>query len=159
MGEKKHQKEILQDIDQLQLSQNKTIFNQATDLFFEKWVSKDKFLAYFKSEWIKQNGNWYEGLRLYTPRPSTNNALEACNGINKKENTRRERFPLSKFRVVLFEMAQSWSNSYKNNLKQFQLKPTIDLPLWTESYQWVRENKPISLLHEDENSKSYKTWK
>lgn len=151
--EKKHQKDILADIDKLQLSQNKTIFDHATELFFEKWESEERFLTYFKSEWINQNKNWYEGLRLYTP--STNNALESCNGVIKKENTIRERLPLSKFRVILFEMTQGWSNLYKYKLKQFQVKPSIDLPLWTEAYQWVRQNKFVSLLDEDENSKYY----
>lgn len=150
---KEHQDEILTDIDKLQLSQNNTIFDHATELFFEKWESHERFLKYFKDEWIIQNKNWYEGLRLYTP--STNNALESCNRVIKKENTIRERLPLSKFRVILFEMAQSWSNSYKNNLKHFQLKASIDLPLWTEAYQWVRQNKFVSLLDEDDNSKTY----
>lgn len=72
--------------------------------------------------------------------PSTNNGLESINNVIKKENTIRERLPLGKFNTVLMEMVAGWSLRYKNKHIEFQYKPQIDLPLWTKSYQWVREN-------------------
>lgn len=35
---------------------------------------------------------------------------------------------------------QKWSNQYIIGLKNFALKPTISLELWTNSYNWARSN-------------------
>lgn len=135
---KKFQSEIMVDLDQLQLSADSEMFEEGVKLFFDKWRGEEKFLKYFRSEWINKNKNWYEGVRMLTP--STNNALESTNNVIKKEGTIRERLPLAKFNTILLEMVESWSARYKHNHIQFQREPFINLPLWTSSYQWVRKN-------------------
>jgi hypothetical protein len=99
--------EIMNDIETLQLSKNKKIFDIATRLFLKKWKSQEKFIQYFSSEWLESKNGWYEGLAMYVP--STNNALEATNRVIKDEDTLRERLVLSRFTVVLFSIVNKWS--------------------------------------------------
>ncbi|CAF3459757.1 unnamed protein product [Rotaria socialis] len=40
--------------------------------------------------------------------PTTNNALDATNNVIKQENTIRERLPLSRFKVLAFEIVKKW---------------------------------------------------
>ena len=51
----------MDDVDALQLSKNKTIFDMAVKLFL-KWKSQERFLDYFSSEWLGSKSDWYEGL-------------------------------------------------------------------------------------------------
>jgi hypothetical protein len=80
-------KDISTDIDQLQLSSSKEVFDKAAALFVKKWMSKKQkeFVIYFKREWVDSHTNWYEGVGHFTP--STNNCLEAFNLVLKKEET------------------------------------------------------------------------
>lgn len=149
---KELQKEILNDIDQLQLSQSPKMFDNVAKLFLEKWKDQENFITYFQKEWLEHHRNSYEGVRIFTP--STNNALEASNSVIKKENTLRERLPLSKFRTTVMDMVMSWSNTYRTNSKVFQTSPTIDLPLWTDSYRWVKRNVYVMAV-EGVNCKLY----
>ena len=75
--------QILTDIHELQRCQSQPIFHAATKLFQDKYKDKGDrvtdFLEYFKSEWLVQQPNWYEGY-LGTLGPSTNNGLESLNG-------------------------------------------------------------------------------
>ncbi|CAF5148201.1 unnamed protein product, partial [Rotaria magnacalcarata] len=90
-------KEILEDIEMLQLSNSTIIFKLASTLFMKKWKLNNKktdqsileFLNYFDNEWLKSNAGWYEGLQLYVP--NTNNALEATNRTIKDVGTFSER--------------------------------------------------------------------
>ena len=93
---------IMNDIDTLQLSTNKSVFDIATRLFLKKWKNEEKFLQYFSSEWLNLKNGWFEGLATYVP--STNNVLEAINRVIKDEDTLRERLVLSRFTVVLFSI-------------------------------------------------------
>ena len=67
----------MNDIETLQLSINKKVFDIATRLFLKKWKNEAKLLQYFSSEWLNSKNGWFEGLPTYVP--STNNALEATN--------------------------------------------------------------------------------
>jgi hypothetical protein len=133
---------VLEDIEKLQKVSSQELFGKATNLFFEKWNTKeDSFLLYFEAEWINSNSNWYEGFRHFTP--STNNCLESSNKVIKDEDTLRERMPMGRFKVVVFEMVEKWSRSYKNNLKKIDKTPKIDLPTWTSAYQWAKSKKKV----------------
>ena len=142
---------IMDDIDTLQLSKNKTIFDMAVKLFLKKWKSQERFLDYFSSEWLGSKSGWYEGLEVNVP--STNNALEATNRYIKDEDTIRERLPLSRFTVVVFSIVNKWSkerNPTRVNAKKFEHQPQITLPYWTDGYNWVKLNKEgISISKDD----------
>ena len=47
------------------------------------------FIRYFKSEWIDQNSNWFEGYNHPNDAGSTsnNNGNESVNGVIKREDT------------------------------------------------------------------------
>ena len=98
---------IMNDIETLQLSTNKKVFDIAPRLFFKKWKNEEKFLQYFSSQWLNSKNGWFEGLATYVP--STNNALEATNRVIKDEDTLREWLVLSRFTVVLFSIVNKWS--------------------------------------------------
>ncbi|CAF4537726.1 unnamed protein product [Didymodactylos carnosus] len=145
-------KELLEDIEILQLCNSSSLFELAITLFMKKWKYKNKeknqsvldFLQYFDDEWLQSNPGWYEGVRLYTP--STNNALEAINRTIKDDGTFRERHVLSRFLTTASDIVRNWSidrDPSSTNLKQFATEPTITLQLWTFSYQWAKSNKNI----------------
>ncbi|CAF4494856.1 unnamed protein product, partial [Rotaria magnacalcarata] len=54
-----------------------------------------------------------DAIRVGHFTPSTNNALEATNNVIKKEHTLRERLPLSRFKVLAFEIVEKWSKCYE----------------------------------------------
>ncbi|CAF5092259.1 unnamed protein product, partial [Rotaria sp. Silwood1] len=60
----------------------------------KKWSKTEpNFVECFQNEWLTTHDAWHEGVDHCTP--STDNALEATNNVIKKENTLRERLPLS----------------------------------------------------------------
>lgn len=148
---------ILSDLDLLQLSPSIEAFQIALKLFFEKWKEEKEFLAYFKEQWVDHNGNWYEGLRKFTPK--TDNALEGKNRWIKDSHTMRDRLPLVQFLNELLKMVNDWSCDYIKD-KVFITQPTIDLPLWTSAYQWVKLSKRVivsqHLIDLDEKVYSFK---
>lgn len=141
---KKKQTEFLMDLDKLQLSRSSEEFEQASNLFVEKWeLVSEELVQYFTQEWLVQNRNWYEGYSKNTP--STNNALESYNRLIKDEQTLRERFDLSHFRVVIFAMITQWSKEYDENLNSINNgHPDIGLKWWTAGYQFARSNTKIA---------------
>lgn len=86
--------------------------------------------------------------------PNSNYDLGATNRVIKDEDTIRERFPSSRFTVILFEVVGKWSkerNPTRLNAKKFEHEPTITLAYWTEGYNWVKLNKEvISISKSDE---------
>jgi hypothetical protein len=142
MVNKSEQEDLINDIEYLQLAQNERVFLKASNLFVKKWMKKQpSFIEYFHNEWLTTHSGWYEGVGNFTP--STNNGLEATNNVIKKEDTLRERLPLSRFKVLAFEIVEKWSKSYERGLNQYNDKQTISLELWTSGYQWVKSNKSI----------------
>jgi hypothetical protein len=60
-------KDVLVDIYSLQLSFSPVYFVYASNLFLNKWRLKNldvinEFIVYFKSEWLKTNSGWHEGI-------------------------------------------------------------------------------------------------
>ena len=142
MVNKSEQEDLMHDIELLQLAQNEQIFSKVSNLFVKKWIKREpSFIEYFQNEWLTTHNGWYEGVGHFTP--SKNNALEATNNVIKKENTLRERLPLSRFKVLAFEIVEKWSKSYERGLQQYHDKQTISLELWISGYQWAKSNKSI----------------
>jgi predicted DNA-binding antitoxin AbrB/MazE fold protein len=145
-------KEVLEDIEMIQLSNSKVVFQLASSLFLKKWTMNNKqknqsvldFLDYFQKEWLESNDGWYEGVQLYVP--STNNALEATNRTIKDDGTFRERHVLSRFLQIASDIVNNWSkerDSSSINAKIFATEPNIPLSLWTSSYQWAKSTKDV----------------
>jgi hypothetical protein len=158
IDDKNSAKEIIVDIEMLQLSNSKEIFKLASKLFIKKWNINNKqknqsildFLNYFDDEWLKSNDGWYEGVQLYTP--STNNALEAVNRTIKDDGTFRERHVLSRFLTIASNIINNWSierDPSSINAKVLATEPTISLSLWTSSYQWAKSTKDIICVSND----------
>ncbi|CAF1299447.1 unnamed protein product [Rotaria sordida] len=156
-------KEIIEDIEMLQLSNSTEVFKLASTLFIKKWNMNNKqknesildFMNYFHNEWLKTNDGWYEGIQVYTP--STNNALEATNRTIKDDGTFRERHILSRFLTIASNIVNNWSierDITSINGKIFATEPTISLELWTLSYQWAKSTKDIICISND-SSKIY----
>jgi hypothetical protein len=161
INDKDKAKEILQDIEILQLSNSSSLFELGTTLFMKKWKLNNKeknqsisnFLQYFDDEWLSSNSGWYEGIQLYVP--STNNALESTNRTIKDDGTFRERHVLSRFLTTSSDIIHNWSidrDTSLTNAKHFATEPTISLALWTSSYQWAKANKNVICI----NNESYK---
>ncbi|CAF4190038.1 unnamed protein product, partial [Rotaria sordida] len=63
-------KEIIEDIEMLQLSNSTTVFQLGSTLFMKTWKMNNKqenqsilnFLNYFGNEWLKSNDDWYKEL-------------------------------------------------------------------------------------------------
>lgn len=139
---------ILSDLDLLQISPSFESFQIALNLFFEKWKKEEEFIAYFKEQWVEKNCNWFKGVAKFIPK--TDNALEGKNKWIKDSNTMRERPPLVQFLNSLLKMCNDWSCEYIQD-KVFISEPTIDLPLWTVSYQWVKLAKRVQIVRYDDN--------
>jgi transposase-like protein len=107
---KEHIKELLSDLDKLQLCHSDDIFKNVLELFLDKWAVQKESVSYFRKQWVDKNNNWYEGSGLLIP--STNNRLESWNRVIKDEHTLRERLPISHFLQHLFNNVSSWSNHY-----------------------------------------------
>lgn len=141
------QSEILSDMNLLNLSSNKETFEKASSYFLVKYSTFQDFCLYFKTEWLENHPNWYEGAYLLAPgvkfAPSTNNACESWNRNIKDEKSKRKRYPLNVFKKKILEWTVDWSREYYSGAKVFVTTPTIDLPLWTLAYKWVKMNKPI----------------
>lgn len=93
----------------------------------DMFQSEREFITYFKKEWVYQNRNWYLGSSKGSP--ITNNALESFNRSIKDCHTLRERFPLSRFLLVVSDMVKEWSGTYQMEL--FSNSPSIGLKDWT----------------------------
>lgn len=140
---KKQQFEFLADVDSLQLARSPEEFQLAANLLIEKWNKvSEELVKYFKSEWLDQHPNWYEGYAKNNP--STNNCLESFNRVIKDEQTLRERFDLGRFCTVIFDMIRQWSKEYDANLNSVHTgDPEIGLKWWTAGYQFARSNTKI----------------
>lgn len=115
---------IISDVDLLQLSPSIEIFETGVDLFFEKWLDRQRnFCNYFKKVWLQKNSSWYEGYALLLP--SHNNALESKNNVIKRKYTLRRRLNIVKFNMQLFKFFIDMSSSYEEDLN---LRSNFDNP-------------------------------
>lgn len=132
--------DLMTDIDLLQLSQNEEAFNKGVLMFHKKWSKSQKeFVDYLEQIWFSTHPGWYEGFA--DGIPSTNNALESFNSVIKKEETLRERMPLSQYLPLCLASAQRWSKQYES--KTIATVPTITLADWTQAYHWAKSDKVV----------------
>jgi len=136
--------DLMDDIDTLQLASNKDVFDKGKYIFIKKWLSKKQkqFIDYMKNMWLSTHQNWYEGVASHTA--SQNNALESHNLVIKKEDTFRERMPLSRFLQQCLDSAGKWSKQYANKDKEFMETATIKLEQWTDGYHWAKSSKIVT---------------
>ena len=116
-----------------------------------KWHSLNntninQFLDYFKMQWLNEKIiGWYESYA--EGYPSTNNAIEATNGVIKREHTYGEEFPLQLFLEQCFKpILSKWSEERdpsKTISKLFAMQPSFDTPDFTNAYKWVALKKRI----------------
>jgi len=118
-----------------------SIFEKAKKLFIKKWQHEEAFISYLNEMWLTSHATWYEG--FFQNGPSTNNALESFNLVIKKEETLREKMPLSRFTTQCFNMISGWSQQYSRG-KQIITEPSIELAEWTQAYHWVKQKKDVS---------------
>ncbi|KAG4068613.1 hypothetical protein HA402_004954 [Bradysia odoriphaga] len=138
--------DILKDLDLLQLSPSTEYFQIGLKIFLEKWKGEEEFIAYFKEEWVDHNCNWFEGAQKLTPK--TDNALEGKNRWIKDSHTLRDRVPLKQFLNDMLKMVNDWSCEYIQD-KVFMAEQTVDLPVWTKTYQWVKSAKRVLTIRND----------
>ncbi|CAH2085242.1 unnamed protein product [Euphydryas editha] len=127
------------------------MFQSALAAFIIKYADQREFITYFKKEWVYQNRNWYLGSSKGSP--ITNNALESFNRSIKECHTLRERFPLSRFLVVVSDMVKEWSGTYQ--MESFSNSPSIELKDWTAGYQWAKSGRKVVVLKADSMKKTY----
>lgn len=132
--------DIFSDILNLQQSHCPDLFNHLVKLFFEKWNEKkktdiDKFLAYFRSEWIDSSNNkWYEGAALNIP--STDNGLESVNGKIKLVFTLRQRMSVNEYLNNAIAMLRTWSKERTDD-KLFCQIVNISDETWQMAYSFM----------------------
>lgn len=137
--------ELQRDVQALQTSQDADTFSVAVPLFLRKWKTlHPEFVKYFQAQWLAKNDQWFEGAAL--GMPSTNNGLEATNGVIKSEHTLRERLPVGQFLNCVVDIVTEWSHvrdPTSVNCVQFATTPTWSLSLWTQAFQWAAESKKV----------------
>lgn len=139
---------IISDVDLLQLSPSIEIFETGVDLFFEKWLDRQrKFCKYFKKVWLQKNSSWYEGYALLLP--SHNNALESKNNVIKRKYTLRRRLNIVKFNTQLFKFFIDMSSCYEEDLI-YAVTSTIPIEEWTKAIVWAKDKKINSIIRDSE---------
>ena len=132
--------EIIDDVMFLQLCQSQAVFQKVSELFLTKWQDEKHFCDYFTKEWLHKHPGWYEG--YMDKYPSTNNALESCNNEIKRSKTLRERYPLSRFRIIektLQQIGQK-KDTTRINSKIFQLLNILIVKCFGKTYFIKNQN-------------------
>ncbi|RMZ99193.1 hypothetical protein BpHYR1_051645, partial [Brachionus plicatilis] len=136
-------KKIEADVDKMHYAFDSNIFFICVKLFMLKWKKMegtDKFLDYFKKEWIEStNCGWFEGKALNCP--STNNALESING-KLKLNTLRKRMAFSVFLTNAYSTVSNWSMDTVKE-KIFCDEYDISGESWSLAYSFLTVNDRV----------------
>ena len=138
--------ETFSDILNLQKSHCPELFDHLVKLFFEKWNEKkkpdiDKFLSYFKSEWIDStNKKWYEGAALNIP--STDKGLESINGKIKLIYTLRQRMSVNEYLNNAVFMLRNMSKERVDD-KKFCETIEITDDAWVTAYSFIHNNNIV----------------
>ncbi len=141
---------IMSDIGHLQCMASSEAFDFGVKLFFKKCSQLDdkfdRFLDHFKSEWIDStNSGWFEG----AGHPSTDNGLEAHNGIIKRLHTLGNRMSVSTFIANSLKMIEDWSKdrclAVPKPEKQFHENPHIDDEMWKRVWDYLYKREAVIL--------------
>ena len=150
-----HRNELLADINLLQSCKVSQKFIVASNLFIQKWrnisAETDEFIDYFASEWLNKNNSWHFSASAFVP--FTNNGLESAYNVIRTDYTFRERWPLARFLTVLENIITGFSRERDpllESCKHFDSKASIEMSLWTESFQYLL-SKPSVLFKDSEN--------
>lgn len=141
-------KNILNDIQVLQLSQNKEIFEKAAKLFMKKHESQVEFIKYFHAEWIANRSEWYEGAAANCP--STNNAQESYNRVIKDVWTKRNRMSTVEANKTFMNIIHDWSESLGGE-KPFADDREISAVDIAMAKIWLDEQIPFKTIMQDES--------
>ena len=92
-GIPEYEKEILEDIKAIQLSENRREFQEANTMFYVKWLSIsvekiDHFIGYYHEQWVNsRESNWFSGAGPI----DHNNGLEGTNRDIKRTKVLRDK--------------------------------------------------------------------
>lgn len=148
-------KDLINDLRLLQLSQNKKVFLQASNLFLKKYKSSQSFVDYFKAEWLVKNPNWYEGAS--GTNPSTQCAQESTHGKIKQTFTHNERLSMSEMKNLCGEIVSNFSLDLLNQ-KKYASSPDISSKEMQIGYEWAKSKQDIVRDPEDSDRGSTQTW-
>ena len=142
----KQLRELKKDIGDLQTCPTQETFQKTTEWFFKKWNEPEvaALTTYFKNQWVKKNSLWFEGAAV--GYPSSNNGLEATNGVIKRDHTLRTRLPVGQFLQSGSELLEKWSyarNPASVNCIPFAAVRSHSLAHWTAAYQWAGKNSKV----------------
>ena len=94
-----YEKEILEDIKAIQLSETRDEFQEANTMLYVKWLSLgidkvDQFIGYYHQQWVNsKQSNWFVGAGPL----DHNNGLEATNRDIKRTKVLRDKQKLGPF--------------------------------------------------------------
>lgn len=113
-GNQNNREPIKTDLDKLKLAYNEQVFRDGCELFLQKWHPIEPEIAdYIEEYWFERHENWYNGAGVRTP--TTNNALEAFNGVFKQYHTKRKIRNLSEFKYKLMNIVHIESCEFDND--------------------------------------------
>lgn len=107
---KEIQQNVLNDINQMQLSTSPETFEDVSKFFLQKYAAHEAFVLHFECKWLHEYRNWYVGAAKENPR--TNNAIEAFNRSLKQDKMLQEPSSVENFLKKLFELIFSLSQKY-----------------------------------------------
>jgi len=87
---------------------------------------------------------WFE--RAAVDYPSSNNGLEATNGVIKRDHTLQTRLPVGQFLQSGSKLLEKWSyarNPASVNCIPFAAVRSHSLAHWTAAYQWAAKNSKV----------------
>jgi hypothetical protein len=130
--------DILNDLNHIQVSTSREMFDKSIALFKKKYEAHPLFLNYF-NKWLRESHiGWYEG---HCPSiPSTNNANESSNANIKKMCTQYKRLSVHEFLVKLQDFIETkWSGFRDSSTTPqpviFNDKINIDKDMWKRAFE------------------------
>ena len=133
-----YEKEILEDIRAIQLSENREEFQESNTMFYVKWLSLgiekiDQFIGYYHEQWVNsRESNWFVGAGPI----DHNNGLEATNRDIKRTKVMRDKQKLGAFITNALEIVKGWSKKDDSRLL-CNIAELVTLEEKTKGYQYM----------------------
>ncbi|CAH0603513.1 unnamed protein product [Chrysodeixis includens] len=148
------QKEMFADLEMIHTITGKAAFNAAIYFFKQKYHEYTDFIDYLNDEWIMKNRNWYLGAVPGTP--STNATLNQYIRELRAKNIVNDDLNLVNFLLTISKIVNGWSTRYRRDPNWvFSLQPTIDIPLWANSFCWSRHPKELDMIRRNDRYLCY----
>ena len=142
------EKEILNDIMNIQHSETREEFDEANLMFYVKWLSigdekVDNFIGSYHEDWVNSGeSNWYAGAGPI----DHNNGVEATKKDIKKTKILRDKQRLVSFLENVHSIVESWSIK-DDSMLYCEKSELITLDEQTKGYRFFMKNKnKIKLL-------------